>query len=100
MSLFTSPGYFELKATPEEEQAIRLRWTEVEKREGTPDLENAQRLLGEIRERVAAIEREAVAMATQEMSEGRRTPRRKQRVALVVLALMVVIIVVITQFVR
>ncbi len=74
-----------LTTTPEEQEAIRLVWQKEGHGDSPIPKEEAARILAEIRQRVAIIESEAVKMGYQAVREGRHSPRRHQRFALVVL---------------
>jgi hypothetical protein len=72
---------------PEEAEAIRLLWEKQGGHGAVPQSEE-QRLLLQIRERVALIESHVVQdMLGGRLREGRRYPRRHQQAALVVLIL-------------
>ena len=58
---------------------------------GDPSEADQVRILAQIRERAALIEREAVEMGMARMREGRRTPRRHMRVAYTFLFIMVAV---------
>ena len=99
MALSIAPEYSALNPSSVEEEAIVLRWQKIEHQSNPIDTANAVRLLKEIRERMANAEQSAVEFAVKKMSEGRRTPRRKQQVALVIgILVFVLIIAIVTIF--
>lgn len=74
-----------LTATPEEQEAIRLVWQKEGHGDSPIPVEEAQRILTEIRARVAIIESEALEMGFRIGREGRRSPTRHQRFVVVVI---------------
>ncbi len=82
-----SEEYLSLCPQPEEEEAIRLCW-EAEGSEGPVPAAEAIRHLQYVRSRREAIEASALDMLHQALSEGRRTPRRHQALAMKTLILL------------
>jgi hypothetical protein len=73
-------------------EACRLAW---EKRGGSgdPSPQEAATLLAEVRERQRVIERSAFEMVLRQTREGRRYPRRHQRLALLVMLPILIVII-------
>jgi hypothetical protein len=87
MAILEAEEFLALRPTDAERQAIELGWSRLEGRTGDIPQSDAIRLLDKIRKRVDAIELDVSQMAVARMSEGRRTPRRHQRVALCIIGL-------------
>lgn len=69
-----------------EEEAIEIVWRNRGEGSQLIPADEAIKILIEIRERVSKIERKALRAMLRSMNEGRRTPRRHQMIALIIVA--------------
>jgi hypothetical protein len=81
----------EMRPSPEELEAIRLRWSATGGVGDRIEASDAVRLLHEIRERQAAILEEARQMFLTRIREGRWYPRRHQQFAVLAVAALLLV---------
>ncbi len=78
-----------LDMSPEEAIAMQLVW----EKEGHAGLDiphiDQKRILAEIRDRVTSIETQTLRKGLARFSEGRKVPRRHQRVALLIITVLI-----------
>ena len=85
----SSPETVAANMTETERQAITIVWKSLGKSTETIPADEAVAILAEVRERADKIEQRVVRTLYKSLNEGRRTPRRHQLFALLVISALI-----------